>query len=138
LLVGEVGRRLSIVSGISGPLRRVSAFMAWKKAMGFILASELRVPDCVYALGVWGEEVCACLARIARTPKPWTAVNFGTVEWIDRSLIGQEMIDLLPKSALIDAGRAMSKTEIAMLEKWFGKDGRFPAVHIETREVRGV
>jgi hypothetical protein len=28
-------------------LRRVSAFMAWKNAMGFILASELQVPDCV-------------------------------------------------------------------------------------------
>src|SRR5712671_525710 len=33
--------------------RRVSAFMAWKKALGFILSSELQVPDCVYALGVW-------------------------------------------------------------------------------------
>jgi hypothetical protein len=29
-------------------LRRVSAFMAWKKALGFILASELQVPDCLY------------------------------------------------------------------------------------------
>ena len=27
-------------------LRRVSAFMAWKKALGFVLASELHVPDC--------------------------------------------------------------------------------------------
>jgi hypothetical protein len=54
-------------------LRRVSAFMAWKKAMGFILASELQVPDCVYALGVMRQEVHACLARIMRTPKPWTS-----------------------------------------------------------------
>jgi hypothetical protein len=119
-------------------LRRVSAFMAWKKALGFVLASELHVPDCVYALGVMREEVVACLARITRTPKPWTAANFGKVEWMDRSLIGQEMIDLLPRSALGDAGRAMSKTEIAMLEKWFGTEGTYPAVHIETGEVRGV
>ena len=76
-------------------LRRVSAFMAWKKALGFILASELQVPDCVYALGVMRQEVHACLARIARTSKPWTAANFGEVEWLDRSAIGQEMIDLL-------------------------------------------
>jgi hypothetical protein len=119
-------------------LRRVSAFMAWKKALGFVLASELQVPDCVYALGVMLQEVHGCLARIARTPKPWTADNFGTVEWLKRSSIGQEMIDLLPKSALGDPGRAMSKTEIAMLEKWFGKEGKYPAVHIETGEVRGV
>jgi hypothetical protein len=119
-------------------LRRVSAFMAWKKALGFVLASELHVPDCVYALGVMREDVVACLSRITRTPKPWTAANFGKVEWMDRSLIGQEMIDLLPRSALGDAGRAMSKTEVAMLEKWFGKDGIYPAVHIETGEVRGV
>ena len=106
-------------------LWRVSSFMAWKKALGFIVASELREPDCVYALGVMRQEVFACLSRISRTPKPWTAANFATVEWIDRSLIGQEMIDFLPRCALGDAGRAMSKTEIAMLEKWFGKDGSF-------------
>lgn len=119
-------------------LRRVSAFMAWKKALGFVLASELHEPDCVYALGVMREEVVACLARIARTPKPWTSANFGKVEWMDRSLIGEEMIDLLPRSALGDGGRAMSKTEVAMLEKWFGEDGIYPAVHLETGEVRGV
>ena len=39
-------------------LRRISAFMAWKKALGFILSSELQVPDCVYALGVNGEIRC--------------------------------------------------------------------------------
>ena len=119
-------------------LRRVSAFMGWKSAMGFILASELQVPDCVYALGVMRHEVHACLARITRTPKPWAVGNFGKVEWIERSLIGREMIDLLPRSALGDAGRAMSKTEIAMLEKWFGKEGIYPAVHLETGEVKGV
>ena len=58
---------------------------------------------------------------------------------MDRSLIGQEMIDLLPRSALGDAARAMSKTEIAMLERWFGRRRRLSfQLHIETGEVRGV
>jgi hypothetical protein len=96
------------------------------------------VPDCVYALGVWRDQVHACLARITRTPNPWTARNFGKVEWMAREQIGQEMIDLLPRSAVGDAGWVMTKIEIAMLEKWFGKDGIYPAVHIETGEVRGV
>ena len=75
---------------------------------------------------------------LTRTPKPWTAANFGAVEWMERGQIGQEMIDLLPRSGLGDAGRAMTKTEIAMLEKWFGKEGIYPAVHIVTGEVRGL
>ena len=40
-------------------LKRVSTFMAWKQAPSFILASELTVPDCVYALGVSHKEVHA-------------------------------------------------------------------------------
>ena len=78
------------------------------------------------------------MARITRTPKPWTSKNFSEVEWMTRGQIGQEMIDLLPRSAVGDAGRVMSKRELAMLEKWFGKEGIYPAVHIETGEVRGV
>jgi hypothetical protein len=58
-----------------GMLKRVSAFMAWKLAMGFSLASELMEPDCVYCLGVSGNEVHACLARIRRHPRPWTTAT---------------------------------------------------------------
>src|SRR5450755_1094093 len=78
-------------------LRRVSAFMAWKKACGFILACELHEPDCVYALGVWRDQAHECLARVTRTQKPWTAANFGMA----RGQIGDEMIEaLLPRSAV--------------------------------------
>jgi len=114
-------------------LKRVSAFMAWKQAMGFSLASELMEPDCVYCLGVWGNEVHGCLARIRRHPRPWTTANFGPVEWLDRPQIGQEMIDLLPQGP-----RAMTPKETAMLHKWFGPEGKFPAVHLPTGELRGV
>lgn len=40
-----------------------------------------------------------------------------------RGQIGQKMIDLLPRSAVGDAGRVMTKTELVMLEKWFVKEG---------------
>ena len=114
-------------------LRRVSAFMAWKQALGFTLASELIEPDCVYCLGVTPKEVCACLSRIRRRPKPWTKESFAPIEWIDRAQIGQEMIDLLPRGP-----RAMTPKETAMLEKWFGPKGRYPAVHLPTGELRGI
>lgn len=73
---------------------RISTFMAWKRAASFIWASELVEPDAVYALGVSRREVHGCLARIRRAPLPWTAASFGEVEWLDRRLIGDDMIDL--------------------------------------------
>lgn len=114
-------------------LKRVSAFMAWKQARSFSLASELMQPDCVYCLGVSGTEVHACLARITRHPRPWTTANFGPIEWIDRSQIGHEMIDLLSQGP-----RAMTPKETATLHKWFGPEGKLPAVHLPTGELRGV
>ena len=114
-------------------LGRVSAFMAWKQALGFTLASELIQPDCVYCLGVTAKEACACFSRIRREPRPWTKQNFGSIEWIDRTQIGQEMIDLLPR-----APRAITPKETAMLHKWCGHEGRYPAVHLPTGELRGV
>jgi hypothetical protein len=65
-------------------LRRVSAFMGWKQALGFTLASELVEPDSVYCLGVSAREVCACLSRIRRRPRPWTKESFGPIEWFGR------------------------------------------------------
>jgi hypothetical protein len=114
-------------------LRRVTTFMAWKQAASFVLASELSVPDSVYALGCSHCEVYACLAPIRREPRPWTAASFGAIEWLPRASIGNEMIALLPKGA-----RTIDSTELAMLETWFGKHGRFPAVHVPTGEVRGL
>jgi hypothetical protein len=43
------------------------------------------------------------------------------------------MIDLLPRRP-----RAMAPKETAMLEKWFGPQGRYPAVHLPTGELRGI
>lgn len=114
-------------------LRRVSAFMAWKQAYAFMLASELKEPDCVYCLGVSATGVHACLSRIRRHPRPWTTANFGPVEWLERRHIAQETIELLPKGP-----RAMTPKETAMLHKWFGPNGRFPAVHLPSGELRGV
>jgi hypothetical protein len=43
------------------------------------------------------------------------------------------MIDLLQHGP-----RAMTPKETAMLEKWFGPEGRYPAVHLPTGELRGI
>jgi hypothetical protein len=114
-------------------MRRVSTFMAWKQAISFTLASELEEPDCVSCIGITHREVYACLSEITRHPRPLTKSNFGPVEWFDRSQIGSELLELLPRGT-----RTIDNKEMAMLEKWFGANGKFPAVHIASREVRGL
>ena len=55
-------------------LAMVSDFMAWQLSPCFIIASELQVPDCVYAMGVSHTETIACLSVIKRR-----TLDFGTV-----------------------------------------------------------
>ena len=111
-------------------LRALSTFMAWKQAMAFTLASELLEPDCVYCCGVSGSERWAALAPITRHPRPWTNANFGPVEWLPESSIDPAVAALLPT-----APRPLTPKEVSAMVKWFGKDGKFPAINMATGEV---
>ncbi len=112
---------------------RLGLFMAWKRALAFRLATELYEPDAVCCIGIAPGERHICLARIQRDPKPWTQTNFTRVEWLPPTSIDPVVASLLPRGP-----RPMTPREIGGLQGWFGVSGRFPAVHIETREVRGV
>jgi hypothetical protein len=111
-------------------LRNLALFMAWKQALGFTLASEIDQPDAVHCAGVMLKERHAYLARINREPKPLTAKNFGSVEWLPESSIDPLLLDLLPRGA-----REITARDLATLEKWFGAKGKFPAVKIATGEL---
>jgi hypothetical protein len=114
-------------------LRRIGTFLVWKQATAFTLACELVDPDCVYCVGIAGRERHACLARVRRHPKPWTAASLGTVEWLPDTAIDPVIAALLPNGP-----RSLTPKDVAAAEKWFGRDGRFPAVHIATGELRGL
>ena len=114
-------------------LERIATFMQWKQADAVILAVETAHPNGVYAVGLSKGERCNCMAHFDHTPKPWTARNFGPVKWLPDTFIQPEIAALLPASP-----RAMTPKEISGLQEWFGVHGRFPAVHIESREVRGL
>ena len=114
-------------------LRHLATFLAWKQAAAFCLVVETYVPDAVYATGISRRERHNCMARITRTPTPWTAANFGAVEWLPAAAIDPVVVALLPTEP-----RPMTPKEISALQKWFGVEGKFPAVHVESREVRGV
>lgn len=114
-------------------LRALATFMVWKQALAFTLASELVEPDSVYCVGIAPAERHACLARVRRVPKPWKAASFGTVEWLPAASIDPAIAGLLPKGP-----RPLTPKAVAAANSWFGKDGRFPAVHIASGEIRGV
>lgn len=114
-------------------LRALSTFMVWKRATAFTLASELVEPDCVYGAGMALGERHACLSQIRRQPRPWTAASFGAVEWLAEGSIDPVIVGLLPEGP-----RPLTPKDVAACNGWFGRDGRFPAVHIATGEVRGV
>jgi hypothetical protein len=114
-------------------LRRVGTFMTWKQATAFTLASELHQPDCVYCVGISARDRYACIQRIRRTPMPWTLANLEAVEWLPDTSIDPAIAALLPIGP-----RPLTPKDVAAAEKWFGKAGRFPAVHILSGELRGL
>lgn len=106
-------------------------YMMWKQAVGFTLASELAQPDALACFGVTLRDAVGCMARIRREPKPWSLANIGEPSWLPREAMDRAIVDLLPRGAA-----EISSRQRQLLENWFGPRGRFPAVHIESGELR--
>ena len=84
-------------------------------------------------MGISKAERYADLSRMTRGPRPWSAVNIVPAHWLPRAQSYPFAEGLLP-----DGPRPLTPKEVAASNSWFGKDGRFPAVHVPTGEVRGV
>ena len=114
-------------------LQLVSDFMAWKAARAFTITSELHEPDCVYAMGVAMSELHACMSRITRhgggVQGTGPAVDFGAVEWIDEQA-GSDIPQLLPRIP-----RKLDADRLRILRRFFGAQGEFPAVNLETGAI---
>lgn len=119
-----VGRRVTAIGG-KGCACCDCAFPVTSRDIG-----------CAHDVSAWvvaADERHSCLARIRRNPKPWTAASFEAVEWLPSASIDPAIADLLPRGL-----RALTPKEVAACNGWFGKHGRFPAVHLATGQVRGV
>ncbi|MCB1510986.1 MAG: hypothetical protein KDJ36_08785 [Hyphomicrobiaceae bacterium] len=114
-------------------LARLKVLMAWKQVLGFTWACELFEPDAVYCAGVFGREQHAALMRIERSPRPWRAGNFGAVEWLPSEAIDPALAALRPSGPV-----ALTPAQVSECQRWFGPDGKFPAVHMDTGELRDV
>ena len=100
--------------------RLVGAFMAWKMATAFVLCNELFEPDAISAAYVSRNERVLVLRKISRKP-----LSFGEPVWFDGSVIGDEVLQLLPpREVEIDAKTADD------LQRVFGAGGELEAKRI--------
>lgn len=103
----------------------IHLFLRHVEAMAFVLATELQTPDAVIAFGISRSEQYVCQAPITREPRPWSADNFGVVEWLVPSMIDPVLMRLLPNKQL-----ALTDDERRRVDAWFGNAGMYPAVQI--------
>lgn len=113
--------------------RALATFMAWRQVLAFTMCGELVQPDSVFCIGISTTERHACRSRITREPHPWTAANFAPVEWLPKGQSHPFAEGLLP-----DGPRPLTPKEVAACDTWFGIEGKYPAVHVPTGEIRGV
>ena len=69
-------------------------FMVWTAATGFILSTELKIPDAITATLVTRDDVTGASQLISRDP-----VKFEESVWFGREDVEQAIIDLLPAKA---------------------------------------
>ena len=98
-------------------MRLMSAFMAWKPARAFILASELKEPDAIVAFAACRDGHAAVMRLIRREP-----LSFGDDQWLEESQIGSEVVALLPSGSV----STDHETE-ADLKRLFGESGEYQA-----------
>ncbi len=111
-------------------LERIALFMRWKQVSAFIMAVESGLPTGVYAVGLSRTERHNCFVHFNHEPKPWTVRNFDRVKWLPEKHVEPRIAALLPTEP-----RPMTPQEVSSLQEWFGQDGKFPAVHIETGQL---
>jgi hypothetical protein len=104
----------------SHQLQLMQKFMAWKRAVGFTLAAETKVPEGVFCLGIaYHGRLCA-ISTIVRNP-----LRFSPVHWLDRWAIDEELLALLPQGEI-----TLDADSLAELEEYFGFGGKFPAIRL--------
>jgi hypothetical protein len=98
-------------------------FMAWKMALGYIIAGQLEEPDCLYALGVTRQARAGAISMIQRGP----ILGFEPNTWLSRKQLAEsDMTGFLPRSTI-----KITTPMLEELEAVFGAYGTFPAVRIK-------
>ena len=95
-------------------------FMVWKAVTGFILSTEIKIPDAITATLVTRDEVTEQL--ISRDP-----VKFAEPVWFGREDVEQAIIDLLPAKSV-----QLTADELLIIGKF--QNGTVPELWFKPRD----
>lgn len=110
--------------------QKLKQLAALKQVIAYTMTFGISEPNALLTVGVSADGVVGCLVRVSGECGAFTEASFGEPAWVPRDSIDEEFAGLLPGrvSALTDA-------DIGELEAWFGVDGRFPLVHLESGKL---
>jgi hypothetical protein len=94
--------------------RLARLFMVWKAATGFILSTELKMPDAITSTLVTRDEVIGASQLISRDPP-----RFAELVWFGRENVAAEIIDLLPAKSVY-----LTADEVLIIEEF--ENGALP------------
>ena len=103
----------------------INTLLVFKQCQAFTLASEIHVPDAVICIGMSHNERFMCLSRITRAP-----LQFSDTAWLDAAQIDPQILQLMPHAL-----QNVTGDDQRALQGWFGSDGMFPIVHIDSGRV---
>ncbi len=113
--------------------RQLGMLMAWRAATAFIWTSFVENPLGLYTCLISKTERHAFFRHFSFDPKPWTEANFSAIEWLPELAIKKQLANLLPTGPV-----PLTPKDVAALEPWFGRTGRYPAWHTKKGEIVGI
>ena len=109
---------------------RLRRFCAFKQVIAFTMTANIEEPEALVTLGVGMDGVLCCMSVIEGEKGYYDENSFGRAMWLPREAVGEDIMAVLPRGAM-----ALSENDLVELEEWFGKDGKFPAVHLPSGEI---
>lgn len=104
---------------------KLRAFCAWKQVLAYTMTFGLVEPNALMTVGVSRDGVVGCMVTVKGEPGAFSDASFGKPVWVARESIDDMFAMLLPGKVA-----ALSDADLADLRMWFGREGRFPAVHL--------
>ena len=102
--------------------RLARLFMIWKAVSGFILSTELKIPDAITATLVTRDEVTGASQLLSRDP-----INFAEPVWFGREDVEKAIIDLLPAKSV-----QLTADELLIIGKF--QNGTVPELRFKPRD----
>ncbi len=110
--------------------QRLRKFCALKQVVAFTMTANIEDPVALVTVGVGLDGVLCCMSVIKGEKGNYSDDSFGRASWLPRGAVGDDIMGILPRGAQV-----LTVDDLVELEEWFGKEGKFPAVHLPSGAV---